>query len=162
MNIHKNARLTPLRRAEMAVAVIEGGFSKAHAARTYGVSAKIVTRWVEHARKLKSLAAKVPLGPDDLTHAAMDLLTAVGRRLRATDELLRTQVSRNPNLEEEERLTFGQRIADKVASFGGSWTFIILFGVVLAIWVIINSTALLSNHFDPYPYILLNLFRLGL
>jgi CRP/FNR family transcriptional regulator, cyclic AMP receptor protein len=95
---------------------------------------------------------------DKHPHAAMDLLTAVGRRLRATDELLRTQVSRNPNLEEEERLTFGQRIADKVASFGGSWTFIISFGVILAIWVIINSTALLSNHFDPYPYILLNLF----
>jgi CRP/FNR family cyclic AMP-dependent transcriptional regulator len=95
---------------------------------------------------------------DKHPHAAMDLLTAVGRRLRATDELLRTQVSRNPNLEEEERLTFGQRIADKVATFGGSWTFIISFGVVLAIWVILNSTALLSNHFDPYPYILLNLF----
>jgi CRP/FNR family transcriptional regulator, cyclic AMP receptor protein len=95
---------------------------------------------------------------DKHPHAAMDLLTAVGRRLRATDELLRTQVSRNPNLEEEERLTFGQRIADKVATFGGSWTFIISFGVILAIWVILNSTALLSNHFDPYPYILLNLF----
>jgi uncharacterized membrane protein len=95
---------------------------------------------------------------DKHPHAAMDLLTVVGRRLRATDELLRTQVSRNPNVEEEERLTFGQRIADKVASFGGSWTFIILFGVVLTIWVILNSTALLRNHFDPYPYILLNLF----
>ena len=47
MNIHKNARLTPLRREEMALAVIEGGFSKAHAGRTYGVSAKIVARWVE-------------------------------------------------------------------------------------------------------------------
>lgn len=47
MNIHKNARLTPLRREEMARAVIEGGLSKAHAARTYGVSAKIVARWVE-------------------------------------------------------------------------------------------------------------------
>jgi CRP/FNR family transcriptional regulator, cyclic AMP receptor protein len=95
---------------------------------------------------------------DKHPHAAMDLLTAVGRRLRATDELLRTQVSRNPNLEEEERLTFGQRIADKVAAFGGSWTFIIIFGVVLAVWVFINSAALFSKHFDPYPYILLNLF----
>src|SRR5437588_1676995 len=96
---------------------------------------------------------------DKHPHAAMDLLTAVGRRLRATDELLRTQVSRNPNLEEEERLTFGQRIADKVASFGGSWTFIILFGIAMAVWVVINSTALiLRNHFDPYHYILLNLF----
>jgi uncharacterized membrane protein len=95
---------------------------------------------------------------DKHPHAAMDLLTAVGRRLRATDELLRTQVSRNPNLEEEERLTFGQRIADRVASFGGSWTFIIIFGVILAVWVFINSAALFSKHFDPYPYILLNLF----
>jgi uncharacterized membrane protein len=95
---------------------------------------------------------------DKHPHAAMDLLTVVGRRLRATDELLRTQVSRNPNVEEEERLTFGQRVADKVASFGGSWTFIIIFGVILAVWVVLNSTALLRDHFDPYPYILLNLF----
>ena len=95
---------------------------------------------------------------DKHPHAAMDVLTVIGRRLRATDELLRTQVSRNANVEEEERLTFGQRIADKVAAFGGSWTFIIIFGVVLAVWVIINSTALFKNHFDPYPYILLNLF----
>src|SRR5947209_10177570 len=95
---------------------------------------------------------------DKHPHAAMDVLTVIGRRLRATDELLRTQVSRNPNVEEEERLTFGQRIADKVASFGGSWTFIISFAVVLAVWVIFNSTVLLTHHFDPYPYILLNLF----
>ncbi|HZU30474.1 MAG TPA: cyclic nucleotide-binding domain-containing protein, partial [Candidatus Angelobacter sp.] len=88
---------------------------------------------------------------DKHPHAAMDVLTVIGRRLRATDELLRTQVSRNANVEEEERLTFGQRIADKVAAFGGSWTFIIIFGVVLAVWVIINSTALFKNHFDPYP-----------
>src|SRR5215475_7979643 len=91
-------------------------------------------------------------------HAAMDVLTVIGRRLRATDELLRTQVSRNPNVEEQEGLTFGQRVADKVASFGGSWPFIILFGVIMVVWVTLNSTALLSRHFDPYPYILLNLF----
>jgi uncharacterized membrane protein len=106
---------------------------------------------VMHRDKLLEFIDKHP-------HAAMDLLTAVGRRLRATDELLRTQVSRNPNLEEEERLTFGQRIADKVAAFGGSWTFIIIFAIILAVWVIINSAALFSKHFDPYPYILLNLF----
>jgi CRP/FNR family transcriptional regulator, cyclic AMP receptor protein len=95
---------------------------------------------------------------DKHPHAAMDVLTVIGRRLRATDELLRTQVSRNPNVEEQEMLTFGQRIADKVASFGGSWSFIILFAAVLVVWVILNSSALLSRHFDPYPYILLNLF----
>ncbi|HKD78319.1 MAG TPA: DUF1003 domain-containing protein [Candidatus Angelobacter sp.] len=95
---------------------------------------------------------------DKHPHAAMDVLTVIGRRLRATDELLRTQVSRNPNVEEQEMLTFGQRVADKVATFGGSWTFIIIFGVILAVWVILNSSALLAKHFDPYPYILLNLF----
>ncbi|HLJ89260.1 MAG TPA: DUF1003 domain-containing protein [Candidatus Angelobacter sp.] len=91
-------------------------------------------------------------------HAAVDLLTVVGGRLRAGNELLRTQVSRNINIEAAEQLTFGQRIADHVAAFGGSWTFICIFGAAMAIWVVLNSTALLRDHFDPYPYILLNLF----
>jgi len=95
---------------------------------------------------------------DKHPHAAMDLLTVVGRRLRHTDDLLRTRVSRNLNVEEEERMTLGQRVADKVASFGGSWPFILLFGLIMLVWVLLNSTALLSHHFDPYPYILLNLF----
>ena len=94
---------------------------------------------------------------DKHPHAAIDLLTVVGRRLRATDELLRTHVSRNVNVELEEQMRLGQRVADKVASFGGSWTFIIIFGVVMLIWVTLNSAALFVRHFDPYPYILLNL-----
>jgi uncharacterized membrane protein len=94
---------------------------------------------------------------DKHPHAALDLLTVVGRRLRSTNDLLRTQVTRNVNEEMEENLTFGQRIADKVAAFGGSWTFIILFGAIMFVWVLFNTTALLRNHFDPYPYILLNL-----
>lgn len=89
--------------------------------------------------------------------AALDMLTAMGKRLRATDELLRTHVSRNINEEEEERLTFGQRIADRVASFGGSWTFIIFFGFVLVAWMSINAYVLAGNAFDPFPFILLNL-----
>jgi CRP/FNR family transcriptional regulator, cyclic AMP receptor protein len=95
---------------------------------------------------------------DKHPHAAMDLLTVVGRRLRHTDDLLRTRVSRNLNVEEEERMTLGQRVADKVASFGGSWPFIFIFGGIMLFWVLLNSTALLARHFDPYPYILLNLF----
>jgi CRP/FNR family transcriptional regulator, cyclic AMP receptor protein len=91
-------------------------------------------------------------------HVAIDLLTVMGRRLRSTDELLRTGVSRNLNVEEEEMLTFGQRIADRVATFGGSWTFIISFGVVLVVWVIVNTIILMTRAFDPYPFILLNLF----
>jgi uncharacterized membrane protein len=95
---------------------------------------------------------------DKHPHAAMDLLTVVGRRLRTTDDLLRTRVSRNLNVEEEERLTTGQRVADKVATFGGSWTFIVIFGAVMLVWVVLNTSALFARHFDPYPFILLNLF----
>ena len=101
-------------------------------------------------------------------HAAMDLLSVMGRRLRSTDELLRSHVSRNLNVEEEERLTLGQKIADRVATFGGSWTFIISFGVVLLAWVGVNvyltvrgaqqGLAPEKAAFDPYPFILLNLF----
>jgi uncharacterized membrane protein len=90
-------------------------------------------------------------------HAAIDLLTVVGRRLRANDELLRMHVTRNANVEEAEQLTMGQRIADHVAAFGGSWTFIILFSVIIGAWITLNSAALLSHAFDPFPYILLNL-----
>jgi uncharacterized membrane protein len=62
--------------------------------------------------------------------------------------------------EVEEKTTFGQRAADAVAAFGGSWTFIILFAVILVVWIILNSFILVkySDTFDPYPYILLNLF----
>lgn len=69
-------------------------------------------------------------------------------------------ISRNINKEFDDTLTFGQRIADKVASFGGSWTFIIIFAFILLSWVILNSVILLHKNeaFDPYPYILLNLF----
>jgi uncharacterized membrane protein len=67
-------------------------------------------------------------------------------------------LSRNINPEFDKELTFGQRLADRVASFGGSWRFIIIFAVILGLWVIINSIALLRRPFDPYPYILLNLF----
>jgi uncharacterized membrane protein len=89
-------------------------------------------------------------------HAGIDLLSVMGKRLRATNELLRSQVSRNLNVEEEERLTFGARIADKVAEFGGSWTFIILFGITMALWMGIN-VALGRRAWDEYPFILLNL-----
>ncbi len=90
-------------------------------------------------------------------HAAIDLLTMMGRRLRATDELLRTHVTRNVNVEEEERLTFGERVADRVAAFGGSWTFIIAFGFILLAWMATNTLLLARRPFDPYPFILLNL-----
>jgi len=57
----------------------------------------------------------------------------------------------------ERGLTVGQRLADRVATFGGSWLFLILFGIFLAAWIGVNSAVLFSHAFDPYPYILLNL-----
>ena len=74
--------------------------------------------------------------------------------------LQRSHVSRNTNKEFDEQLTFGQRLADRVATFGGSWTFISIFGAILLIWIVLNSFVLarFNSSFDPYPYILLNLF----
>ena len=66
-------------------------------------------------------------------------------------------VSRNINTEHDKTLTFGEKLADRVASFGGSWTFMINFAAVLLFWVALNSL-MLAKAFDPYPYILLNLF----
>jgi uncharacterized membrane protein len=90
-------------------------------------------------------------------HAGMDLLTALGRQFHAAQELVRTRVTRNPNELIESEETFAERIADGVARFGGSWTFIISFGVVMIIYASIN-TALGGKAWDPYPFILLNLF----
>jgi len=57
----------------------------------------------------------------------------------------------------EKKLTFGERLSDQIASFGGSWRFIILFGIVLVLWIVLNAALLLNRGFDPYPFILLNL-----
>ena len=66
-------------------------------------------------------------------------------------------LSKNIDKEFETELTFGERIADKVAEFGGSWTFIITFFSILLVWILINAIVLLSRAFDPFPFILLNL-----
>ncbi len=70
--------------------------------------------------------------------------------------LLESKVSANINKKQKDAYTFGQRAADKIAKFAGSWTFIIIFCLVLVIWMIIN-VVFLMNPFDPYPFILLNL-----
>ncbi|MEI8134371.1 MAG: DUF1003 domain-containing protein [bacterium] len=68
-------------------------------------------------------------------------------------------ISRNINKEFTDQMTFGERVADKVAAFGGSWTFILIFVAILVSWVATNTYVLPGNQiFDPYPYILLNLF----
>jgi uncharacterized membrane protein len=89
--------------------------------------------------------------------AGMDMLTVLGRQFHASQQLVRVRSARNPNELIEEEATFGDRIADSVARFGGSWTFIIAFGVALIIYTGTN-VALGRSAWDPYPFILLNLF----
>ena len=90
---------------------------------------------------------------------SIDVICEIGARMRQTNALVTTRVTRNINVEMEEKATVGQRIADKVASFGGSWTFIVIYGAFLLLWIGFNSFVLVHyrSDFDPYPYILLNL-----
>lgn len=88
--------------------------------------------------------------------AGLDMMTMIEKQLRATHELMRTRVSRNPNIEIEEAETVGERLADGVAKFGGSWKFVISFAVVLIVYVTIDR--FIPLPWDPYPFILLNLF----
>jgi len=89
--------------------------------------------------------------------AGMDMLTVQSRQIHAAQQLVRLRASRNPNDIIDEEMTFGQKIADHVAQFGGSWTFIISFSVVLIVYTSINHF-LHARAWDPYPFILLNLF----
>jgi uncharacterized membrane protein len=66
-------------------------------------------------------------------------------------------LSANVNLEFERKLSFGERLADKVAQYAGSWRFISIFMAVLLLWIAINSVVIIQKPFDPYPFILLNL-----
>ena len=90
-------------------------------------------------------------------HAGMDMLSVLGRQFHASQRLVRLRASRNPNVVIEEKETVGERIADTVASFGGSWTFIIAFLITLVIYSAISISAG-QRSWDPYPFILLNLF----
>lgn len=86
----------------------------------------------------------------------------LGERERKVLESIenRSSVARNTNRDVEDTRTFGERVADKIAKFGGSWTFMFIFAGILIFWVILNSYVLENRNetFDPYPYILLNLF----
>ncbi|HEX3571540.1 MAG TPA: DUF1003 domain-containing protein [Acidobacteriaceae bacterium] len=89
--------------------------------------------------------------------AGMDMLTVQSRQVHAAQQLVRLRASRNPNDIIDDEMTFGQKIADHVAQFGGSWTFIIAFAIVLLVYTATNHF-LHGRAWDPYPFILLNLF----
>ena len=96
--------------------------------------------------------------------ASIDVICEIAARMRQTNQLVSQRAARNINVEMEAKSTIGQRIADKVASFGGSWTFIIIYVAFLVGWMGFNTFVLVhygrgegGAQFDPYPYILLNL-----
>src|SRR5438270_10530131 len=95
---------------------------------------------------------------------AIDVICEIGTRMRQTNQLVTQRAARNINVEMEAKSTIGQRIADRVASFGGSWTFIIIYLTFLICWMAFNTFVLVhygsgpeGKQFDAYPYILLNL-----
>ena len=89
--------------------------------------------------------------------AGMDMLTVLGKQFHGAQQLVRVRAIRNPNEVIAEEATIGDRIADGVARFGGSWRFIISFGFVLVVYTSLN-VVLNKRAWDPYPFILLNLF----
>jgi CRP/FNR family transcriptional regulator, cyclic AMP receptor protein len=100
----------------------------------------------------------------DHPDASIDVICEIAARMRQTNLLVTQRASRNINVEMEEKATIGQRVADKVASFGGSWTFIIIYLSFLVCWMAFNTFVLVryghgdqGAQFDAYPYILLNL-----
>ncbi len=118
-------------------------------------------------KKLPDLDSKAFICLDDLGEFRKDYIKEVLEdeigELSALDqeviesleqhEILSSDISK----QFEKKLTFGERLSDHIASFGGSWRFIILFGAVLFGWIIVNAILLLNRGFDPYPFILLNL-----
>ena len=92
------------------------------------------------------------IGYDDLPPRERQVIERVAKKLA---------VSRDVSASFEQGRTLGERLADRIAAFGGSWTFILIFAGAVALWVIINTIMLItagSEPFDPYPFILLNLF----
>jgi uncharacterized membrane protein len=91
-----------------------------------------------------------------LLHAGLAPLTERDARVIAR-VAKRVHTARNVNQVFDQRLTVGQRLADQVAAVGGSWGFIVGFGVFLGVWVVLNAILLVETAFDPYPFVFLNL-----
>jgi uncharacterized membrane protein len=112
---------------------------------------------------LKSVISISELNQYRQKYIAKYLLNEVGELSSLEEDVLKTlenqeTLSAKMNTElESSKFTLGQRLADKIASFGGSWKFIIMFGVFILIWIFSNIVFLINKGFDPYPFILLNL-----
>jgi len=114
---------------------------------------RVLDQAARHARLLPATGSRLDSGVTDLDTAVRKLGELEKRVL--TSVLRRTTVAKDPIAEFEQQSTFGQRVADQVAAFGGSWTFIGLFVLVMAVWMTVNLRSV--KPFDPFPFILLNL-----
>jgi CRP/FNR family cyclic AMP-dependent transcriptional regulator len=88
---------------------------------------------------------------------AISMIGEIGKRLQATNELVTSMASRNINEEMDEQMGFGDRLADRVADFVGSWKFVIYFLTGIGIWCVLNVLEIFFKVFDPYPFVFLNL-----
>jgi CRP/FNR family transcriptional regulator, cyclic AMP receptor protein len=125
------------------MAIIDGNPRSADATVTESARLAILSR--------ENFLAFVHRKPD----VALRMLSAVTHRLRRTDELLRQRVSRNANEEEAARMTLADRLADGIAEFGGSWTFILITVGFMAVWMVLNLVVFRNQGFDPYPFVFL-------
>ncbi len=129
------------------MAILDGQPRSAHATVLEDARLAVLTR--EH------FLAFVRRNPD----VALNMLGAITDRLRNTDELLRRRVSRNVNIEDAARMTMGDRMADTVAEFGGSWKFIAGTILFVVLWMLINSLVFRDMSIDPFPYSLLDVIN---
>ncbi|HEX4154507.1 MAG TPA: DUF1003 domain-containing protein [Acidobacteriaceae bacterium] len=139
-------------------------FSEPHHGDFFGFASMLDSS--EHATSAVAMEATtcVEVDRNDLSQllarkpeAGLDMLTVLAREIHSTQQLVRGRSMRNPNEVFDESETVGERVADKVAGFGGSWTFIIMFLTGMLIYVATN-VVLQRKAWDPYPFILLNLF----
>lgn len=107
-----------------------------------------VSREALHAYRKKYLEHIIDSEMGQLDKVEKQVIDAIENHQLVADDLVNTP---------DDQSSYGQKLADKVATFGGSWTFIITFAVILLLWIVLNSVFLFNKGFDPYPYILLNL-----
>ena len=93
----------------------------------------------------------------DRPTVAISMLSEMGKRLQATNDLVTSFASKNINVEMDEQMSAGDKLADRAADFVGSWKFLVLFLIGVIIWCVLNVIVLLFVPFDPYPFVFLNL-----
>lgn len=147
----------PQKESEMRVSVLGVGEFVGELSLMDSLPRTASARAIEHSRLLE-------MKRDDFINflsgrpaVAISMVSEIGKRLRSTNELVTSLASKNVNEEIEESLTFGERLADKIAVFGGSWSFLISFFFFLVSWIALNTLQLWVKPFDEFPFIFLNL-----